>query len=977
MSLGPAWVLALCLGLAPGRGAAAPTDTRVVVVAMPARDDGGGARNLGDLCRETIENLWRDRSLTLTRQRSGRLSVVHVDSTIDGPADARSVLESTGADIVLWGTRCPTADSTAPFSPSGYARFAQERAAADGGAVAGATCLSVALSDPSRFRLGTPTSPEPPTPPSSLDLGALRDGDAGIAPDLVVAWHLIANDATGGPYDLLANSRVPGEDRGANPDLWNYLDGLWEQLATHRRHETLLSLGRVYSDYVDPDAALRYQEEAQALAERMEDEVRIARSRLGQAVTLANADRFEEALAVLEAIAAHSEAGDSRLAKIVARSSVMRGKCHSEMGRGDEAIVSFAEALDRIDQLEASGSSIASMRAETHYAVGVVHRRADRGREALEAFQQAVEHHREVPAHPAADLRYRRALADALWAEGQRAAARDHYREIRPRYQTLGDLAGVLHTSNRIAEGAAEREDHDAAVAEYTILLEAAAAANDRQAQIDAANELAGLWRSEKASVPMEALTRHTGDLYRQSEDPELHASGLLWIALSRDWAGDLDGAVKYAEKALAQGRSLNSPVVQLESHLALADYHDKRGEPDRQASSLDAAAALLEAEGRLLESAEAHFDAARLRSDQRRWAEALASYERARPLFEGADAPRQAAGCLYQAGQARGHLGDAEGAMADMEGALALLEVSGDEQASGRVLYDLGWLAIEHGDHGRALELCERALAAARVTDDRELLAGCHHQLGHLAYREDQLEEAARHLTRAADEYAELGLPLDQGDALDDLGTVLSKRGERAAAREARLSAADVYSVGGDRVREGTTLVAVGAAEVEDGSTTSGLDHMRRGCTLLCEAGDSSCPWNLHRWLAAAWNEGDRSQARRAAAVLAHHGDTSEVRLRARASLVRLHHPVEVGGRGLLASQIQPGSNAEATGIQEGDVIVSYDGAPAVDHEEFATTVAATAGRPQVQLLVLRGEDRIWLTARGGRLGLTVTRLP
>jgi serine protease Do len=59
---------------------------------------------------------------------------------------------------------------------------------------------------------------------------------------------------------------------------------------------------------------------------------------------------------------------------------------------------------------------------------------------------------------------------------------------------------------------------------------------------------------------------------------------------------------------------------------------------------------------------------------------------------------------------------------------------------------------------------------------------------------------------------------------------------------------------------------------------------------------------------------------------------------------------------RGLIVSQVQPGSAAERAGIKRGDLIVSLNGTPASDPNTFRNIVASIAPGTQVTLATLRG---------------------
>lgn len=967
-------LLYLCSVVCPQSAVA--TDTEVMIATLPTAADPVGGMGLADVCLGALRFLWDDEFLSSTRERGGRLTSSRWEGAVRGPEDAASILDTTGADILLWGEVCgATGHGRVPSS--GWARYALSRAADAFPAGSEVTCLSVTFADPARFRLRTPVAPPMAEPPAHMSLGTFSAESAGVALDLVVASHLIANGSTSGSYQLLEASREATWSRAELPALGEYLGVLGERLHAHWHHKDLLALGKVYDEYVDAETALAYQGDALAFAEGMGDDRRIAMSLLAQGRTLAHAKRWDEAVAVLEQVAGVGEQGDSSLDRYRVAASLLAGKMYFESNRQEDALATFTRTLERIEGFDTVGPSVRSLRAELHHATGIVHRDADRHGEALAAFEAAVGHCSEERTLPKTRARYLRSLADSLWGDGRKEAAAERYREVRRLYEDLGEIDGVLHTTVRIAEHTADLGMREAAVTEHTRLLEAAADTGNRQIQIDAATELAQLWRTEGETRPVEALTQLAGDLYGRDDDPELRTSGLLWLALSRDYAGDLDGAVRHAQQALAEARELGSRRLEVESLVTLAEYHGRLGDLDRQGVALDQAAALMAEDGLVLEAANTHRDAADIRAEQRHWEAALVSYERSIPLYEEAASPASAADSQYRAGLARRQLGDAEGAQADLGAAASRLETLGVDRDRCRVLVDLALMAEDAGESGPAIELLERARTLADEHGDAEQAARARFALGRLFSELEQLEEATRFLNEAVTGYSELEMPLDEGEVLRELGAVLSARGDHAGAREIYLDAIDRFAREGDPIYEGVATVELGWKEVEAGEYEGGLDRVERGCTLLCETGDILCPQGLRGWLHRAWEIGQRESAHRAAAALAFHGETADARFRARAAVVRLEHPADVGGSGLVASEVQPGSNAEATGILEGDVIVTYDGTPVDDLEAFISTVTQTDGRPEIGLLVLRGDDRVQLIARGGRLGVTVTRLP
>jgi tetratricopeptide (TPR) repeat protein len=85
----------------------------------------------------------------------------------------------------------------------------------------------------------------------------------------------------------------------------------------------------------------------------------------------------------------------------------------------------------------------------------------------------------------------------------------------------------------------------------------------------------------------------------------------------------------------------------------------------------------------------------------------------------------------LFMCGIALTSKGDYDAALTMFEEGLALAEKVGDENFAPRYLNSLGWLHMECGDQGRAIELNRRAAEGGRARGDHESIANAELNLG------------------------------------------------------------------------------------------------------------------------------------------------------------------------------------------------------------------------------------------------------
>jgi tetratricopeptide (TPR) repeat protein len=158
-----------------------------------------------------------------------------------------------------------------------------------------------------------------------------------------------------------------------------------------------------------------------------------------------------------------------------------------------------------------------------------------------------------------------------------------------------------------------------------------------------------------------------------------------------------------------------------------------------------------------------------------------------ARALEEADDvAPEVRAKALWWSARQAGAQDDLKAELPLLEGALDLFRELGWPRETAFALGELGWIALQQGERGRAEELCEEALTVARATGDANAISA---QLNYLAdiysARGDHLRALASHEEALALRRT-LADPMLVTNSTYNLGIAAFENGEIARARKA-----------------------------------------------------------------------------------------------------------------------------------------------------------------------------------------------
>ena len=103
--------------------------------------------------------------------------------------------------------------------------------------------------------------------------------------------------------------------------------------------------------------------------------------------------------------------------------------------------------------------------------------------------------------------------------------------------------------------------------------------------------------------------------------------------------------------------------------------------------------------------------------------------------------------------------------------------------------------------------------------------------------------------------------------------------------------------------------------------------------------------------------------------------GGTREVKVGKHWSLGRVGLSMcdDEGGRGVVVSALEPGSQAERSGLHVGDVVLSVDGKLCTTTQEAMALVEGPAEGDALRLVLLGETNELTLDKRAGAVGLTI----
>ena len=203
-----------------------------------------------------------------------------------------------------------------------------------------------------------------------------------------------------------------------------------------------------------------------------------------------------------------------------------------------------------------------------------------------------------------------------------------------------------------------------------------------------------------------------------------------------------------------------------------------------------------------------------------------------------GQPGTRTRAKALHASGTLSWLLGDISGARSLLEQALALSRDLGDQMREGRVLSNLGGVAIHQADDAAAEAFLEQAVVIYRATGNRVMEARVLNNVAALAISRGRFAESEAPLERAIALSHESHNPMEEATAMSHLGYLAMRRGEFARAQELHEQALATAREFGVREFELEEVRHLGEVALAQGDVTAARAHFRNALATSKEIG-------------------------------------------------------------------------------------------------------------------------------------------
>ena len=162
------------------------------------------------------------------------------------------------------------------------------------------------------------------------------------------------------------------------------------------------------------------------------------------------------------------------------------------------------------------------------------------------------------------------------------------------------------------------------------------------------------------------------------------------------------------------------------------------------------------------------------------------------------------------------------------------------------------------------------------------------------------------------------------------------------------------------------------------------GFAALREAVHVGCRRGKPNCPNDAVYWFRAeSIRHRQMAEARAAIDTLTNHVQRfDDLKSQVPAAPDRACAPDSntstepLGSTILITRLVSGGPAARDKQLRTGDLIITYDGRPIRDVKDFPALVRSTASRPAVEIVVLRGVNRVPLQVQGGPLGVAIQPL-
>ncbi|MFO1303256.1 MAG: tetratricopeptide repeat protein [Burkholderiales bacterium] len=193
----------------------------------------------------------------------------------------------------------------------------------------------------------------------------------------------------------------------------------------------------------------------------------------------------------------------------------------------------------------------------------------------------------------------------------------------------------------------------------------------------------------------------------------------------------------------------------------------------------------------------------------------------------------------LHASGTLAWRLGEITAARSELHEALQLSRELGDRPREGRILNNLGGVAIHQADDQAAQAFLEQAVAIHAAMGNRAMEARALNNMAALAVNRGRFAEADAPLARALTLSRELGNPMEEATALSHLGFLAQQRGEFTQARTLHEKALATALAFGVREFEVEEVRHLGEVALAVGDRAAAREHFRSALATSKEIGN------------------------------------------------------------------------------------------------------------------------------------------
>jgi CHAT domain-containing protein len=381
--------------------------------------------------------------------------------------------------------------------------------------------------------------------------------------------------------------------------------------------------------------------------------------------------------------------------------------------------------------------------------LGIIHLVQARPQPALEAYQRALALNESLGRKP----EIARSLGNiglAYSALGKAEEAIGHFERGMRLHEELGEKPPVAQALENIGNVHYDQGRYPAALEFYRKSAEAFDAAGAKAAAI---NRLIKIAKTEyELGADAAAIEAYEQAAGRMIETGERGALGFAWhsIANIHYSQGDYAQALRFYQKSLQAERASGNVSSQANALLGIGLVHSINGHHALSLEAYEKNLAIAETLNNRADMAVALQKTGGAHYNLGQYTKALELFQRAVALREELNDPQETAVALLDAGITHAALEAPEKAIEHYDRSRDLFESARNFSGVASALLNKSMIFFSRKDFAQALELADRAAAAAKQGDDADAYWQARHRAGRANYRMDRLPAAREALTDA-----------------------------------------------------------------------------------------------------------------------------------------------------------------------------------------------------------------------------------